>query len=257
MPQIPPSPALLAPTQLLDYQSPTLTALTNQRGWASLPESQRIGAIYDFVTDEIRFGYNASDDLPASVVLADGYGQCNTKATLFMALLRAAGVACRLHGFTIDKRLQKGAVTGVEYLLAPAEILHSWVEVWFDGRWVNLEGFILDRAYLNGVRALFPAARGAFCGYGVGTARIEAPAIDWLGADTCIQKEAIVRDFGVFDAPDDFYAQHGVNLSGIKRWLFQRVIRQRMNRNVERIRSLAGRHRAPGESADSPLQISP
>ena len=108
-------------------------------------EKERIGAIYDFVRNEVAFGYNLADDLPASQVLADGIGQCNTKGTLFMALLRAAGVPCRFHGFTIDKALQKGAITGVAYALAPRDIIHSWVEVWFDGRWVELEGFILDK----------------------------------------------------------------------------------------------------------------
>ena len=48
----------------------------------------RIGAAYAFVRDEIAFGYNLADDLPASRVLEDGLGQCNTKGTLFMALLR-------------------------------------------------------------------------------------------------------------------------------------------------------------------------
>jgi len=61
------------------------------------------------VRDDIRFGYNASDDLPASRVLADRIGQRNTKSTLLMALLRAVDVLCRFHGFTIDKALQKGA----------------------------------------------------------------------------------------------------------------------------------------------------
>lgn len=35
--------------------------------------------------------------------------------TLFMALLRSVGIPCRVHGFTIDKILQKGAMTGFVY----------------------------------------------------------------------------------------------------------------------------------------------
>lgn len=125
---------LLTATRLLDFEHPALRALINERQWLALSEHDRIGAAYAFVRDEIAFGYNTSDDLPASVVLADGYGQCNTKSTLLMALLRALGIPCRLHGFTIDKVLQKGAVTGWAYLLAPRNILHSWVEVQHEGR---------------------------------------------------------------------------------------------------------------------------
>jgi hypothetical protein len=227
---------LLQPTRLLDFQSPALRSLVQARGWARLPVRERIGAIYDFVRDEIAFGYNLSDDLPASRVLADGLGQCNTKGTLLMALLRAAGVPCRLHGFTIDKALQKGAITGIAYRLAPRDILHSWVEVWFEDRWVELEGFILDKAYLAQLQRLFSGHEGAFCGYGAATPDLQAPPVDWKGTHTYIQKDGINHDFGVFDDPDAFYAAHGTNLRGVKKWLFEKVVRRWMNANVAAIR---------------------
>ena len=119
----------LRETPLLDYSAKPIEKLIENRGWKMLDEFHRIQKIYDFVRNEILFGYNVRDDLPASRVLSDGYGQCNTKGTLFMALLRADGIPCRLHGFTIDKKLQKGAMTGIVYEKAPREILHSWVEV--------------------------------------------------------------------------------------------------------------------------------
>ena len=226
---------LLKPTPLLDFNHPGIESLIVARSWRALPERERIGAIYDFVRNEIPFGYNLADDLPASRVLADGIGQCNTKGTLFMALLRASGIACRLHGFTIDKTLQKGAVTGLAYLLAPREILHSWVEVRFGERWVELEGFILDAAYLHSLQRRFRNSQ-SFCGFGAATPDLQRPQVEWNGGDTYIQKEGIVRDFGAYDSPDAFYAAHGTNLGGIKRWLFENLIRQSMNRNVERIR---------------------
>ncbi len=37
------------------------------------------------------------------------------ESTLLMALLRAVNIPNRLHGFTIDKALQKGAITGIWY----------------------------------------------------------------------------------------------------------------------------------------------
>ncbi len=228
---------LLQQTPLLDFGHPSIQGLIRARGWAKLQEKERIGAIYDFVRNEVAFGYNLADDLPASQVLADGIGQCNTKGTLFMALLRAAGIPCRFHGFTIDKALQKGAITGVAYVLAPRSIIHSWVEVWLDGRWVELEGFILDKAYLSKLQEMFADHEGAFCGFGAATPDLKNPQVDWTGGNTYIQKDGINRDFGVFDNPDSFYAKHGANLSGPKKWLFQAVVRRWMNANVERVRS--------------------
>jgi len=226
---------LLRPTALLDYPHDAIERLVSSRGWRELPPHDRIGAAYDFVRNEIAFGYNEGDELPASRVLADGIGQCNTKSTLLMALLRAAGIPCRFHGFTIDKLLQKGAITGPAYLLAPRRIIHSWVEVLHEGRWVALEGFILDAPYLASLQRRFPSSR-RFCGYGAATPELASPAVEWRGQDTFIQKEGIVDDFGFFDDPDAFYAGHGSNLAGLKRWLFERVVRHQMNTNVRRIR---------------------
>jgi transglutaminase-like putative cysteine protease len=226
---------LLAATPLLDVHHPDIEALVARRGWRALPHYDRIGAVYDFVRNEIAFGYNEGDELPASSVLADGIGQCNTKSTLLMALLRAVGISCRFHGFTIDKPLQKGAITGLAYWLAPQRIIHSWVEVNLEGRWIALEGFILDEPYLASLQRRFPQAR-RFCGYGAATPDLSAPGVEWRGQDTYIQKDGIADDFGVFDSPDAFYARHGSNLSGLKRWLYRRVIRHAMNRNVARIR---------------------
>lgn len=186
--------------------------------------------------NEIAFGYNEADDIPASQVYGDGYGQCNTKATLLMALLRKCGVPCRFHAFTIDKKLQKGAISGLAYNLAPPNIIHSWVEVWFESKWINLEGFILDRPYLRSVQNRFLIVEGAFCGFAVATPDLRNPPIEWKGTDTYIQKDGINHDYGIFDDPDAFYERHGANLSGIKRFLFRHVVRKWMNNNVSRIR---------------------
>ena len=229
-------PRLLQPTTLLDFTHPAIEALVVARGWRRLQMYERIGAVYDFVRNEIAFGYNAGDELPASAVLADRIGQCNTKSTLLMALLRAVGIACRFHGFTIDKTLQKGAITGLAYLLAPRRIIHSWVEVAFEDRWVNLEGFILDAPSLASLQRRFPGRR-RFCGYGAATPDLSAPGVEWRGLDTYIQKDGIADDFGVFESPDEFFARHGSNLSGLKRWLYTQIIRHRMNAQVRRIRA--------------------
>ncbi|MDP2032879.1 MAG: transglutaminase-like domain-containing protein [Polaromonas sp.] len=241
------SASLTAATPLLDYHQPALKTLIAQKRWLALDEYHRIGSIYDFVRNEIRFGYNEDDTLPASRVLADGIGQCNTKATLFMALLRAAGIPCRFHGFTIDKALQKGAITGLAYALAPRSIIHSWVEIQLAGRWINLEGFILDSAYLGSLQRMFPD-EAAFCGFGAATPNLQAPGVQWQGTDTYIQKEGINSDLGVFADPDSFYAIYGANLSGLKRWLYRRIIRHWMNRKVAHIRS-GSLHSAPPQEA--------
>lgn len=224
----------LSETPLLDFRAAPIRRLIEERGWVRLPPDEKIGAAYDFVRDEILFGYNSRDDLPASRVLADGFGQCNTKSTLFMALLRALGIPCRFHGFTIDKGLQRGVVPELVYPLAPRNILHSWVEVRHEGQWLDLEGFILDRSVLKALQAGFPG-RSSLCAYGVGTASLQNPGVEWRGGSTYIQRTGINQDLGVFPDPDRFYAKHS-QLSGLRGLLYRGLVRHWMNLRVDRIR---------------------
>ncbi|MBE5891464.1 MAG: transglutaminase family protein [Lachnospiraceae bacterium] len=227
----------LRETQLLDYSNPRIQELIETRGWKNLDEYQRLKAIYNYVRDEILFGYNVDDNIPASKVLADGYGQCNTKGTLFMALLRACGIPCRVHGFTIDKELQKGAMTGLVYRSAPRNVFHSWVEVYFEEKWYELEAFILDRTYLNKLQEQYPACDGAFCGYGVAVTDFRNPVIDFHRNHTYIQSEGINQDFGVYDCPDELLKEHHQEMSVLKAFAYRNFGRHLMNRNVRKIRN--------------------
>ncbi|MCL6417617.1 transglutaminase family protein [Aestuariirhabdus sp. Z084] len=234
----------LLETPMLDFSNPDIQSLIARQGWQKLAEYDAIGAIYTYVRDDILFGYNADDRLSASQVLRDGYGQCNTKGTLLMALLRAVGIATRLHGFTIFNELQRGAIPEYLFVLAPKRIIHSWVEVYYEGRWINLEGYIIDRAYLNRVQqGLGEVQNGLggqcaqFSGYGIATPCLANPEVDWRGKDTYIQREGIADDFGVYAQPDDFYGSQGSNLSGLRKVLYQYVFRYLINFNVNRIRA--------------------
>lgn len=230
----------LKETKLLDYSAASLQQLAEQRGWRRLEEFDRIKAIYDFVRNEILFGYNVSDELSASAVLADGYGQCNTKGTLFMALLRLAGIPCRSHGFMIDKQLQRGVMTGLIYKLAPKRIFHSWVEVYFENRWYELEAFILDDGYFRQLQNKFVTCEGAFCGYGAAVADFKHPIIEWNRNHTYIQSLGIVEDFGVYDSPDELLEAHGQSLNGIKTFAYIHLGRHLMNQKVKKIRESKG-----------------
>lgn len=227
----------LEATPLLDYNHPTIEALVSNRKWETLTDFERISQIYLFVRDEIAFGYNRDDAISASEILSDGYGQCNTKGILLMTLLRRVGIENRMHGFSIDKKLQKGAITGLTYVLSPQSIIHSWVEIKYKDTWLNLEGFILDISYLEKLQNRFSKVDGEFIGYGVATDNFKNPEIDWNENNTYIQKEGINNDYGIFDSPDAFFEVHTQILSPLKKWIFVNIARKKMNKNVVRIRN--------------------
>lgn len=227
----------LKETKLLNFSCNSIQNLINERGWKELDDFNKIKEVYYYIRDEILFGYNVKDDITAEQVLQDGYGQCNTKGTLFMAILRALNIPCRIHGFTINKELQKGAMTGFVYNNAPQNVLHSWVEVLYNDQWYELEAFILDIKYLNNLQKKFSNCSGAFCGYGVAVKDFKNPTIDWNANNTYIQSEGINQDFGVYNTPDELYNEHRQELSKFKEFLYKNLGRHLMNRNVKKIRN--------------------
>lgn len=230
---------LLKKTKLLDYDDCLIQSLIYERGWRDLSEYDAIGAVYHFVKDEILFGYNRCDTLTASEVLSDGIGQCNTKSTLLMALLRALGIPCRLHGFTVSKDFQKGATSGIVSFLAPPEIVHTWVEVLFDGRWIILEGVIIDDGFLQSIKQMYRETKGIFRRYAIAIDDFPNLAVDWTGKDTFIQSKAIVKDFGIFPDPDSFFSKHSQNLGILRTFLYEHIGCKKMTRNINRLRKLA------------------
>lgn len=131
-----------------------------------------------------------------------------------------------IHSKRSGNTLQKGAITGITYKLSPNEILHSWVEVFYENIWLNLEGFILDLMYITKLQKKFTNCIGSFCGYGVATKDFKNPQI-FCNNDTYIQKEGIVKDLGIFNSLDELFKEHMQNLN---------FIRHLMNKNVNKIR---------------------
>lgn len=227
----------LKETPMLDFSNPSIQKLIEMKRWKKQNKFDCLKSIYNFVRDDVEFGYNVDDNIPASKVLKDGYGQCNTKGTLFMALLRACEIPCRVHGFMIDKQLQKGAMSGFVYKNAPQNILHSWVEVYFEGKWYELEAFILDQKYLSSLQKKFADCTGSFCGYGVAVNDFQHPIIDFDRNNTYIQSEGITQNFGVYDSPDELLKNHHQEISAIKTFAYRYLGRHLMNSKVKKIRN--------------------
>lgn len=226
----------LKETRLLDYRHPTIKKLILERNWSSKESYEKISAIYGFVKNEIVFGYNTKDDLKASDILRQGYGQCNTKSTLLMALLRSVGIPARTHGFMIDKSMQKGAIVGLTYLLAPQKIIHAWVEVFYDGNWIALEGVIPDEKYYNAVKDKLIYKKDGYYGYAIAINELCGKNLCFRGASTYSQSLAITDDLGIFDTPDAFFNQYNNTPSPFKAFLFDKILSKHLNKRLQRIR---------------------
>jgi len=227
----------LVPTPLLDYDSLSIQAVLSELKAAGDSREQRIAA-YFFVRDRILFGYNNDrDSIRASQVLRDGIGHCNTKSTLLGALLQGLGVPCRFHFFWIDKKVQQGIFPKHIYERHIKDgVLHAWAEAFTGERWATLEGVILAQKYLDSARRLFPQDK-KFKGWGISCPDLSTVNTDWDGeGDTFIQKDSIVKDYGIFNTPDDYYVRHGDNLSDInpvKRFTYRYIVSKILTRRAE------------------------
>jgi len=228
----------LEPTKMLNYNSNIIQNLIQKQNWINLSEYEKIKSIYNFVQNEILFGYNCKDNLNADEVLVDGYGQCNTKATLLMALLRGVNIPCRLHGSEVSKDFQRGVTTALISKLAPKTIIHTWVEVYYNEQWLDLEGVILDKAYFNAIKTKYSHdKKDKFRHFAIATNNFQSLSIEWDGSSTYVQSAAVVNDLGVFLNPDDFFSKHKQHLGKLKEFIYVHIARKIMNKNVKKIRN--------------------
>jgi len=130
----------LRSTEVIDWEAESVKNKTAEliRG-LNTPREKAI-AIYYFVRDGIRHNPYAEGfqpaDYKASVILQRGYGYCQHKALLLVALARAAGLPARLgYADVRDHLLSKKfrAMIGGDNLL----IQHGYAELYVDGRWVH------------------------------------------------------------------------------------------------------------------------
>lgn len=166
---------------------------------------QKLDSIFHYVRDEIAFGFPLTGDfVKASETIVLGYGQCNTKATLLLALCKACEISARIHFSLITKDIQKGFFTGLAYWLMPNEISHSWIEVEVEGQWRRIDTFINDIGLYHAAKQEL-RQRGWQTGFSLALEDGEvSPDLD-LDHEAFQQMAAITNDHGVWDDPSDYY----------------------------------------------------
>ena len=154
-----------------------------------------------------------------------------------MALLRAVGIPCRLHGSEVDKHFQEGVTGGIIAVLAPYTIVQTWAEVFYDGRWFALEGVITDEAYIRAIKKNNNVI-GPYAHFAVSVPDLNTLDLEWKGRDIFVQNESVELDFGAYDDPDTFFEKHHQTWSKIKDLAYVYYGRKKMNRTVRKLRAV-------------------
>lgn len=228
--------AWLGATAWIQRDDPRIVALAAALTAGALSDVEEAVRIHDFVRDEIAFGFTRDFyRMTATDVLDARVGYCNTKATLFVTLLRAAGIPARQR--FVD--LSSGVLAG--FVSRPgSHVDHSYSEVWLEGRWVRTDSYVVDSALFARARAAL-ARSGAPLGYGVHA----SGTIAWDGRrDAFVQlvddgrvAGLTMRDYGVFADTKAFYdAGHGVDRMTLVQGALVRLFLPGAARRVEAFR---------------------
>ncbi|MEM9177961.1 MAG: transglutaminase-like domain-containing protein, partial [Myxococcota bacterium] len=229
----------LEATTYVDAAHPRIVATAQRIVGGAANDRERAILLHDFVRDEIRFGFAPRFwDQTASEVLESGVGFCNTKSTLFVALLRAVGIPARQSFVTIDARILDGVIDP-----RTAYVDHSFAEVSIDGEWIKTDSYIVDRTLARVARAQL-REQGRVIGLGVHVNGVS----DWDGRSDAFSQfvddgtlpNLSTRNHGVY--PDvGAFARSGKAknvLRGPAKWFFGFFARA-ANRRADAIRSRA------------------
>jgi hypothetical protein len=226
----------LAPTTLVQSDHPRIRALAAELTRGAESSRERAVRIHRFVRDEIAFGWTRSFYRMSAVEVLDArIGYCNTKATVFLALLRAAGIPARQHFVDISSLVLAGFLER-----GRSHVDHSYVEVLLGGRWLRVDSYVVDAPLFEwAARAL--ARTGEPLGFGIH----RSGTIEWDGAsDSFIQfvddgsvPDLTTTDHGIFRDTEDFYRQRdgADKLAGIHRLAIPLLI-PRATQRAERLR---------------------
>jgi hypothetical protein len=222
--------------RLSDSDHPTLINLSARLAQGKETPLEKVKSIFHFVRDEIKFGFTPVwDEIKASEVLHYGLGYCNTKATLFVALCRVAGIPARVHFGLIDIRIMRGIMPGFVFPFLPKLGGHSWSEVQIDGQWLPVDSYINDKPFYE--RAVEHLKRSAQpIGYSVSYKDGRSSCEFNFGEKGFVHMGAVREDHGAWeDASDYFATDKYVRFNRLQAFAYP-LLALMSNRNVARIR---------------------
>ncbi|MCU0458928.1 MAG: transglutaminase-like domain-containing protein [Bacteroidales bacterium] len=199
---------------------------------------ENLKRIFLYVRDEIRFGFPPEwDKVRASGTIGLGIGYCNTKATLFNALCRVAGIPSRIHAGLININILKGIFPAYAFPIMPGAGGHSWIEVEINGEWIPVDSYINDKLFYDSALKLLQSS-GRKTGYSISMEKGPASCEFNFGEKGFVHMGAVVEDHGVWDDFADYMASDKyLSLSGFKLKVFQSFTRT-ANRNIIRLRAM-------------------
>ena len=193
----------LGTTRLLDLDNSMLRLRALRITQLATSDIQKAIRIHDYIKS-LPFGCPTSGGhTSAAAVLKSGLGDCHSKGTLFVGLLRSSGIPARLRFVSLSGDFLRGILD-----LHGSSITHAIGEVYLNGQWIQSDTYVADDLLESQALAKL-ALEGHKLGYGIHAQGRRY----WSGLQSAHGQYAIedplsmpLIDFGVAHDPECFYA---------------------------------------------------
>ncbi len=220
-----------------DHDHPSITSLCAKLTLGKATPLQQVESIFQYVRDGIKFGFTPVWDMvKASETLTYGVGYCNTKATLFAALCRAAGIPARVHFSLIDLGIMRGIMPGFAFPFLPKLGSHSWSEVQLDGEWRPVDSYINDKPFYERATKQLKQSRLPI-GYSVSFREGKSSCEFNFGEQGFAHMGAVREDHGVWEDAAQYYATDKYVRSNSLQAFAYPLLAVMSNNTVKRIRN--------------------
>jgi transglutaminase-like putative cysteine protease len=229
----------LVNTPLLQFDHPKIRLLAKRLTQLKATPLQGAIACFSYVR-AMPFGCIADcTGTSALGVLRAGRGDCHTKSTLMLALLRSLRIPSRMRFVTMKPDFLFGLAD-----LDGHPIEHAYTEVLLDGEWRAVDSYVVDPRLAVAAQTRLKI-EGRKLGYGMhrdGT-------IHWNGHTSAFGQFSTddpdsmpLHDWGAFDDPYQFYSsvayvRERLSLAGRLKWM---IGARMVNRRVNQLRDEAG-----------------
>jgi hypothetical protein len=224
----------LGASSLVDLEDPKLRLRVRALTQLSKTEREKALAIYGFVKRMPLAKPMKLRMRTARQVIDSGKGDAPDKATLLVAMLRAARIPARIRYVLVSGEILRGLTTRVSKAARPL------VELWLHGRWLRTDTYIFDAAYMAAARQRLKE-RGWDWGFGIHV----GGAMLWDGYDHAFvggfpthEDPMVLGDLGVYQDAKEFVESHAYRAlrSRFARLVHWNMLAPTMQRSIHRLR---------------------
>jgi hypothetical protein len=222
--------------RLSDYDHPSIRSKAEELTTNKINRSDKIESLFYFIRDEIKFGFPPKwDKVKASETLQYRIGYCNTKATLLMALCKAADIPARIHTSLIDIEIMRGVFPSFAFPFLPRSGGHSWMEVEIDDEWKSIDSYINDKSFYDGaLKRLQKSSR--ITAFSISRAKGRSSCEFNFGEKGFVHMGAVLQDHGTWDDYSEYMSSEKYSSMNRMQLTTYPLIAIISNKNIERLR---------------------